>query len=163
MRLLFIHPIYLPPLSDVFLRKDFNYASYLAHAYGKTLASFFNTSWLSLFLIMILVDSSRVLFISTRDHLYLMPIVNLVPPLLFLVVFISFRVYFSRIKEALHPQIQCRNNGNGWSFIKPEEINFHVNYEVVDPFSIFDNLPIPEYLEVRNIENEQMAEFERYE
>lgn len=29
MRLLFIHPIYLPSLSEQFLRKDFNFAKYL--------------------------------------------------------------------------------------------------------------------------------------
>ena len=38
MRLEFIHPIYLPPLSESFLRKDFNFSSYLGLAYGKTLS-----------------------------------------------------------------------------------------------------------------------------
>ena len=37
MRTIFIHPIFLPPLNESFLRKDFNFSKYLAHAYAKTL------------------------------------------------------------------------------------------------------------------------------
>ena len=64
MRLEFIHPIYLPPLNESFLRKDFNFAQYLAHAYGKTLTSFFNNSWVSLLLLTICIEIFRVINIS---------------------------------------------------------------------------------------------------
>ena len=61
MRLQFIHPIYLPSLSEQFLRKDFDFASYLCHAYSKTLTHFFNISWLSLLFLLVLVDTSTFL------------------------------------------------------------------------------------------------------
>ena len=51
MRLEFIHPIFLPPLSEQFLRKDFNFAQYLGYAYGKTLKNFFNTNWVTIIVI----------------------------------------------------------------------------------------------------------------
>ena len=45
--------------------------------------------------------------------------------------------------------------------MKPEELNFHVNYDVVDPFALYDNIPQPEYLEITNYD-EQMQDFERH-
>lgn len=61
MRLEFIHPIYLPPISEGFLRKDFNFAHYLGLAYGKTISGFFNISWLCLFLILIVSEAYRLI------------------------------------------------------------------------------------------------------
>jgi len=57
MRLQFIHPIYLPSLSEQFLRKDFNFARYLSYAYGKTLRAFFNTSWLAFLLLLVIANT----------------------------------------------------------------------------------------------------------
>lgn len=56
MRLEFINPIYLPPLKEAFLRKDFNFAKYLSYSYGKTLTTFFNTSWVSIIFLVIFLD-----------------------------------------------------------------------------------------------------------
>jgi hypothetical protein len=65
---------------------------------------FFNTSWISLLLSMLFVDFARVLFVSAEgEGSYLGPIVNLVFPLFFLVVFICFIVYFTRIEKVLYP------------------------------------------------------------
>ena len=56
MRLEFINPVYLPPLKEAFLRKDFNFAKYLAYSYGKSLTHFFNTRWMTLVFLIICVD-----------------------------------------------------------------------------------------------------------
>ena len=37
--------------------------------------------------------------------------------------------------------------------MRPEEINFHINYDVIDPFNIYDNIPQPPYLEINNYDN----------
>jgi hypothetical protein len=37
--------------------------------------------------------------------------------------------------------------------MKPEELNFHVNYDVIDPFVLYDNIPQPSYLEIQNYDN----------
>lgn len=71
MRLQFIHPIYLPSLSEQFLRKDFNFAKYLQLAYGKTLFKFFNTSWLSLLLLLVIVDTSKALAMPSENTIAL--------------------------------------------------------------------------------------------
>ena len=159
MRLQFIHPIYLPSLSEQFLRKDFNFASYLSLAYSKTLQSFFNTTWLSLLLLLFLLDTSSLLILThqlTSDPHSLLPmLVNLVPPILFLGVYLSFRSYFARIESKLHPQIR-RDHSDG-TYIRPEEINVHINYDVVDPFALYDNIPQPEYLEIRGYEDQMQA------
>jgi hypothetical protein len=55
------------------------------------------------------------------------------------------------VENQLHPQIRKIDG----SYIRPEEINFHLNYDVVDPFALYDNIPQPEYLEIRGGE-EQM-------
>jgi len=153
MRLQFIHPIYLPSLSEQFLRKDFNFADYLSLAYSKTLESFFNTTWLSLLLLLLLLDTSSLLLLThqlTSDPHSLLPMLaNLAPPTLFLCTYLSFRAYFARIECQLHPQIRRDNSGGTTTYIRPEEINFHINYDVVDPFALYDNIPQPEYLEIR--------------
>jgi len=66
MRLEFIHPIYLPPLSESFLRKDFNFAAYLGYAFGKTLSSFFNTNWVALIVILIFTELYKLLYYSNN-------------------------------------------------------------------------------------------------
>ena len=50
MRLQFLNPIYLPSLTESFLRKDFNFASYLTKVSTKTLEQFFYMNWASLLL-----------------------------------------------------------------------------------------------------------------
>ena len=64
MRLEFINPIYIPPLKEVFLRKDFNFAKYLGFAYGKTLNQFFNTKWISIVLVVVFMDLFKLTYIS---------------------------------------------------------------------------------------------------
>ena len=159
MRLQFIHPIYLPSLSEQFLRKDFNFADYLSLAYSKTLESFFNTTWLSLLLLLLLLDTSSLLLLThhlTTDPHSLLPLLaNLAPPALFLCTYLSFRAYFARIESQLHPQI--RRDDTTTTYIRPEEINFHIKYDVVDPFALYDNIPQPEYLEIRGQEDQMQA------
>jgi len=158
MRLQFIHPIYLPSLSEQFLRKDFNFAGYLSLASSKTLEHFFTTSWLSLLLLLLLLDLSSLVSLThqlTSDPHSLLPLLlYLVPPVLFLCVYLAFRAYFARIQAQLHPQIRKDTDG---SYIRPEEINFHINYDIVDPFALYDNIPQPAYLEIRGVEDQMQA------
>lgn len=122
MRLEFIHPIYLPPLSESFLRKDFNFAQYLAYAYGKTLKNFFNTSWISLFFIMIFIDASKLALLHDEhpEASYKMYFLSILPPIFFLAVFLSFDMHFKNIERVLYPHIK-QSDG---TYLKPEEINF---------------------------------------
>ncbi len=69
MRLQFIHPIYLPSLSEQFLRKDFNFAKYLGHAYGKTLKAFFNTSWVAFLALLILANAQTLVTAASTPGL----------------------------------------------------------------------------------------------
>lgn len=165
MRLQFIHPIYLPSLSEQYLRKDFNFAKYLSHAYGKTLSGFFNTSWLSILFVLVTVDIAKLLAGPTmydpalnitdpKNALALS--VNMLCPVIFFAVFFSYITHFSRVERQLYPQIRKRDG----TYIKPEEINFHVNSEIVDPFALFDNMPQPDYLVIDYNEG-QMNEFEK--
>jgi len=48
MRLQFVNPIYLPSLTESFLRKDFDFASYLTKVYSKTIEKFFSVHWAAL-------------------------------------------------------------------------------------------------------------------
>lgn len=52
MRLQFVNPIYLPILTESFLRKDFNFAGYLGKVSAKTLNKFFFMHWASLTLVL---------------------------------------------------------------------------------------------------------------
>ena len=105
MRLQFIHPIYLPPLKESFLRKDFNFAHYLAYAYGKTLKTFFNTSWVAMLIILVVVDLAKLLVTQSNeiDKFYGFPIFSMLPPLFFLVMFLWFYLYFRNIERRLYP------------------------------------------------------------
>jgi hypothetical protein len=95
MRLEFIHPIYLPPLSESFLRKDFNFAAYLGFSYGKSLQSFFNTSWVALLVTMIFSDLYRLVYYSNGE--WWGTLVNLVIPIVFLLIFLSYYFAFRKI------------------------------------------------------------------
>ena len=48
MRLQFVNPIYLPALTESFLRKDFDFASYLAKVQSKTIEKFIYIHWASM-------------------------------------------------------------------------------------------------------------------
>jgi hypothetical protein len=101
MRLEFIHPIYLPPLSESFLRKDFNFAAYLGFAYGKTLQGFFNTSWVALLVTMIFSDLYRLVYYSNGE--WWGTLVNLVIPIVFLLIFLAYYFSFRKIQKVLFP------------------------------------------------------------
>ena len=109
-------------------------------------------------LLLLLLDTSSLLILThklTADPQSLLPmLVNFVPPILFMAVYLSFKAYFKRIESQLFPQIRKEQDG---TYIRPEEINFHINYDVVDPFALYDNIPQPEYLEIRGYEDQIQA------
>lgn len=49
MRTSFINPMHLPIVTETYLRKDFNFALYQGHCYGKTLTKFFDWTLSSTF------------------------------------------------------------------------------------------------------------------
>lgn len=66
-----------------------------------------------------------------------MPLINILPPIFFLGIFLCYLVNFRNIEKVLYPHIK-QSNG---TYLKPEEINFHDNYDHVDPFVLYDNIP----------------------
>ena len=56
MRHDFINPIYLPSMSEQFLRRDFNFATYLAFCYSNLLKKFFNISLINMIIILVVLD-----------------------------------------------------------------------------------------------------------
>ena len=60
IRLGFINPVYLPLMKESFLRKDFNFAKYLGYCQGKTLVRFFNCNWITIFVVLVLVNLFRL-------------------------------------------------------------------------------------------------------
>lgn len=62
MRLQFLNPIYLPALTESFLRKDFNFASYLAKVSAKNLNEFFFMHWAPLLLALPLISLCMLSF-----------------------------------------------------------------------------------------------------
>ena len=117
MRLQFIHPIYLPSLSEQFLRKDFNFAKYLGFSYGKTLRNFFNTSWLSLLLLLAIANTQTILsnINGTSTDIQLSPFninsaimigKSFLPTVIIFVMMIAYITYFGSIERQLYPQIR---------------------------------------------------------
>ena len=101
MRLEFIHPIYLPPVAESFLRKDFNFCEYLAYAYGKTLSAFFNTSWVTLLAVIAMADLVKMGNLNDEDtwRAYL----NFSMPFAFLLAFLFYYLDFTRIQKVVYP------------------------------------------------------------
>jgi hypothetical protein len=95
MRLEFIHPIYLPPVSETFLRKDFNFAQYLSYSYGKTLIGFYNTNWITLILIIIFANLYKMMDLNDDD--IWKASINFVIPCVYLGIFLFFFLQFKNI------------------------------------------------------------------
>ena len=116
MRLQFINPIYLPSLNEQFLRKDFNFAEYLSYAYGKTLRLFFNTSWLTLIVFLLIFNVFKIVYpfntsvpkpIDFDDFMTILPyFLNLIPPALIFLLFFGLLTHFTKIERKLYPQMQ---------------------------------------------------------
>ena len=62
--------------------------------------------------------------------------INFVIPLFFFGVFLFYYYYYRQIEKKLYPQIMLRQE-----LIRPEELNFHINYDIIDPFALYDNIP----------------------
>ena len=41
-------------------------------------------------------------------------------------------------------------------------MNFHDNYDVIDPFVLYDNIPQPEYLEINDDDDDSIRDYEGY-
>mmetsp|Transcript_44317 Transcript_44317/g.43010 ORF Transcript_44317/g.43010 Transcript_44317/m.43010 type:complete len:141 (+) Transcript_44317:1092-1514(+) len=135
MRLEFIHPIYLPPLSESFLRKDFNFAAYLGYAYGKTLQNFFNNSWVTLLLILVIVEIYKLVFFSNANWWAIM--INMIIPIGFFFIYYIYFVQLTNIQKVLYPQI-LEDDG---TLVKSEELNFNIFYDSIDPFALYSTYP----------------------
>lgn len=67
LRLIFINPVTLPTMTESYLRKDFNFAVYLAFCYGKALTRFFRLSMFTLLLLLFMVIMFNIAFDSIGD------------------------------------------------------------------------------------------------
>ena len=91
----------MPPLTESFLRKDFDFAKYLSYAYGKTLQNFLNISWISLVIVLVLVGFARFLIAGAEANISILICINILPPLLFVCLFMAFYFKFKSIEKAL--------------------------------------------------------------
>jgi hypothetical protein len=69
MRLSFINPMHLPPMTEVYLRKDFHFAMYLGYCYGKILTRFFKWSLHTVLILFGIVVLCNVFFTITADDM----------------------------------------------------------------------------------------------
>ena len=67
MRLHFIAPAYLAPLSEVFLRADFDFADYLTRAIGDVITKTFHMTWIGYFLIVLAVVFWRLIIFGDKQ------------------------------------------------------------------------------------------------
>jgi len=58
-------------------------------------------------------------------------------PFIFFVLFMLTLMYLGRIQKQLYPQILEEDD----TLTKPEELNFNVIYETVDPFALYSTFP----------------------
>jgi hypothetical protein len=101
IRLSFIFPVYLPPLSECYLRRDFNFANYLAMALSKTLSTFFSTSLVSFFVLFLLACSFNSQDIKEAENALSLAITGL----FFLVYFSVFYFLRKKVIAKLQPEV----------------------------------------------------------
>jgi len=98
----FVNPGLIPCLAECILRRDFNFAKYLSFSYAKVLTDFFNTSWLSLLLMIIIMTSIRTVEL---DESLLSTVLNFVIPLVFVVIYYLYYRYFLSVEDQLLPEL----------------------------------------------------------
>jgi hypothetical protein len=125
---------------------------------GKNLRNFFNTSWLSLLLLLLFIDTSKIVVHQADSDTYVdfsqwqtyaHITICIAPPLTIFMILMGYVRYFQGIERQLYPQIQ---NEYG-TYIKPEEINFKNSYEGTDPFLLYETVPQPRYLVIENYDD----------
>jgi hypothetical protein len=129
-RLSFINPVYLPPLSECYLRKDFNFAYYLGLSYAKTLEKFFTNSSVSIFIALIGASLFRVADLRDIEAFQ-----SVFVSAVFVVFYMGIQVLMNKILVSLQPEVD-----------KVEQMNFDQEFDSIDPFEMFDNFKKPAYL-----------------
>lgn len=176
MRLQFVNPIYLPMLTESFLRKDFDFARYLAKVHAKTLDRFFFLHWFSMQLTLPLLALCMLSFGNIElIHNFFVGNSQISNQVVVLMLQASLSLFFATglwllqanfesISHKLFPQIlldkvDSRNTLKGGykedldesamqsALRQPEAFNLIKKQTVSDPFSSYGDLPIPDYLD----------------
>lgn len=134
MRQSFINPIELPILTESFLRRDFNFTTYLGYCITDFLSEIIGFISIRVyFLIFILLAIYKCInFINIEEGsaiIYPIPLVCLI--ILFLV-----KWHLLSIHKYLVAEVGA-----------PEDINFQVDIDIRDPFDHYGNLQVPPYLQ----------------
>ena len=146
LRLIFINPVALPTMSESYLRKDFNFALYLAHCFGKTLTQFFRWSLFSLVLLLFIVICFNIAFDSI-DNSDIEMYIRFSGLFVCFLILILLKACLTSVENKILPDI----------FINTEKMEMHdphtfdILYNerpgAVDPFVRYDWMPRMDYLE----------------
>lgn len=159
LRLIFINPVSLPTMTESYLRKDFNFAMYLAHCFGRTLVKFFRLSMFTLLLLLFLAISFNIAFDSIGDpeiELY----IRFSGLFLCLTGLILIRACLASAETKLTPSIFTDDDKK--QLVDPHnfDIMFNERPGTVDPFVRYDWMPRMSYLEFDS-QTSQLSSMER--
>ena len=137
LRLIFINPVSLPTMTESYLRKDFNFAIYLAFCYGKALTRFLRLSMFTLLLLLFMVISFNIAFDSINDpeiELY----IRFSGLFLCLIGLILIRACLASAETKLTPSIFADDDKK--QLLDPHnfDIMFNQRPGTVDPFVRYD-------------------------
>lgn len=146
MRQDFISPVFIPNVTESYLRKDFNFAEYLGFCYGKTISKMFRISLVNYVLMYVFIVIFKELLVISKEifiiTLFAMPVV-------FWICFSIIAYGLHRVKRKLVPSVDT-----------PETMNLHADHDIIDPFEHYDNLMPPPFIEVPD-SNELLDDFEK--
>ena len=130
--------MYLPALSDTFLRRDFDFALYLGLCSSRSLERFL---WVGpgstyTFLALLFVWA----FVRSLDDA-VVAAVQLVVPVGIICVMILIMVHLGRVEESISPPLNA-----------PERLQFHE--EEQDPFDLYEGMPQPQFLIIEGADEE---------
>jgi len=155
LRQIFINPMHMPVMTESYLRKDFHFALYLGHCYGKTLVKFFKWSLYStLIFCAVVIFTNLALEILGDDMIY-----GLLQFLCFLVAFVILIFMRNGIVAAKKKLVPSVINAEG-EMVDPEAFSINVNAKSIDPFEDFAAIPRMEYLEM-TADNTTLTEEQR--
>ena len=134
MRQEFISPVFIPTITESYLRKDFDFSEYLGFCYGKTLRKFFRISIPNYFIVFLFIVGFKELLAYNKTY-FIFAMFGM--PVLFWITFASIAYGISRVYRKLVPSLE-----------NPESMNLHADHDIIDPFEHYDNLMPTKFIEV---------------
>ena len=135
MRQSFIYPVELPILTEWFLKREFDFSSYLGYCISDFLGDIVGFINFKMGVILIILGLAFKL-LKEIDNEKTQNVMFYTTPLITLVILFIVRWHLRSIYSYLVPEVS-----------KPELINFQVDIDIIDPFDHYDNLQVPPYLE----------------